>query len=88
MHPAQIKAAIAMRGYTQARIADECGVEANTVSAVIHSRSRSKQIENRIALVTGLPLDRLWPKWHGDEASPRRRPMSAAAVAEALRAFG
>lgn len=87
MHPAQIKAAIAMREYTQARIADECGVEPNTVSAVIHSRSRSKQIENRIALLTGLPLERLWPNWYGQKHA-RRRAMSTAAIAEALSVFG
>lgn len=89
MHPAQIKAAIQMRGYTQAQIATECRVEANTVSAVVHGRSRSRRIEQRIAAVTGLPLPMLWPAWHDPQAQrARRRPMSATAVADAIRALG
>lgn len=89
MHPAQIKAALAMRGHTQAQVAAECGVEPTTVSAVINGRGRSQQIERRIALVTGQALADLWPDWYGAQANRRRRrPMSMAAVTEALRALG
>lgn len=84
MHPAQIKAAIAMRDYTQSKIAAETKVEPNSVSAVIHGRSRSARIERRIALVTGLPLHVLWPQWYGD--SPRRSLPSPAAVLAAVQA--
>jgi lambda repressor-like predicted transcriptional regulator len=88
MHPAQIQAAIRMREYTQAKIAQECGVEPNTVSAVIHSRSRSKQVERRIANVTGLPLSELWPAWHGPADQRRSRRVPVSAMAAAVRIFG
>lgn len=78
-----------MRDLTQAQIAAQSGVEPNTVSAVIHGRSRSARIERRIAAATGLPLAVLWPQWHGDAASTRRRPrMTADAMLDALRALG
>lgn len=64
MHPAEIQFALKRLGTNQARIAEECGVAANTVSAVIHGRTRSQQIERRIAEVTGIPEAQLWPQWH------------------------
>lgn len=89
MHPAQIQAALKMSCYTQADIARECGVSRPTVHAVISGRGRSRQIERRIAAVTGLPLARLWPDWHGPQAEQvRRRRMSGPAIDAALRALG
>lgn len=85
--PAKIKYALALRGYQQTDVAKECGVEPNTVSAVIHGRSRSKRIEMRISAITGLQLVELWPQWHGARSERRRRPVSAAQVAEALRSM-
>lgn len=86
--PAKIKYALALRGYQQTDIARECDVEPNTVSAVIHGRSRSKRIEMKIAAITGLPLAELWPQWHGPQSERRRRrAVSPAQVAEALRAL-
>jgi len=65
MHPAEIQAAIKVAGTTQAQIAQECGVAANTVSAVIHGRSRSQRVEQRIAEITGSDPAQLWPHWYG-----------------------
>lgn len=84
--PAKIKYALALRDYQQTDVARECRVEPNTVSAVIHGRSRSKRIEMRIAAITGLALAELWPQWYGASAKRRRRPsLSPVQVADALR---
>lgn len=66
MHPAQIKAALTIAGYKQTEAAQECGVAPTTIGAVINGRSRSKQVEEWIAAVTGLALIDLWPQWYGE----------------------
>jgi len=66
MHPAQIKAALVMGGYKQIDLANELGLSPNTVSAVVKGRSRSKQVEERIAAITGHSLAELWPQWYGE----------------------
>lgn len=85
----RIRMALMAAGYTQAQVARACSVEATTVSAVVHGRCRSKRIEERIALLTGLSLAELWPQWHGPDASKRRRRprMSPTQIADALRAL-
>ncbi|WP_430391092.1 helix-turn-helix domain-containing protein [Dyella sp. 20L07] len=65
MHPAQIKAALTIAGYKQTDVARECGVAPTTIGAVINGRSRSKQVEEWIAHVTGKTLEDLWPQWYG-----------------------
>lgn len=84
MHPAQIQAALKMRESSQAEVARACNVTRTTVNAVVSGRSRSARIERRIALTTGLPLNVLWPQWYGE--SPRRLPLSPAAVLAAVQA--
>lgn len=90
MHPAQIQAALKMRGVTQAQIAKTTGereLSKTAVYQVIQGRSRSKRIEMRIAEITGLRLADLWPQWYGPKASRRSAPvLSIAQVADALRA--
>jgi lambda repressor-like predicted transcriptional regulator len=71
MHPAQIKAALALRGYSQARLAEELELSPNTVSAVVKGRSRSKKVEERIAAITDRSLVDLWPQWHAKSAEDR-----------------
>lgn len=68
MHPAEIQAAIKVAGLSQAQIATACGVAPNTVSAVIHGRSRSAQVEQRISDLLGIPVNELWPHWYGSRA--------------------
>lgn len=68
MHPAEIQAALKIRGYSQSDVARDCGIERTTVGAVVNGRSRSQRVEARIAAITGIPLEKLWPQWHGDPA--------------------
>lgn len=82
---AAIKYALAIRDYTQADVARECGVSRNTVHLVIHSLGRSRKIELRIAAITRQPLAELWPEWHGPQAMRRRR-TSITKTTAALRA--
>lgn len=67
MHPAQIRAALAMAGYNQADLARELGLAPTTVSAVINGRGHSAQVEERVAAITGHTLEELWPQWHSNE---------------------
>lgn len=61
MHPEQIKAVIRMKGVTPAVLAEQLGVAKSTMSQVISGRIVSARIRERIAQVTGLPVEVLWP---------------------------
>lgn len=61
MHPEEIKAAIRMKRTTAARIADELGVSGSTLSQVILGKGTSARVKRRIAEVTGLTVEQLWP---------------------------
>ena len=61
MHPEQIKAAIRMTGTTPAVLAEELGLSRSMLSAVIAGRGKSARVQERIAQVTGLSVDTLWP---------------------------
>ena len=90
MHPAQIQAALKMRGYTQAGIASEFDkMTQATIWQVIHSRTRSKRVEMKIAEITGFPLATLWPDWYGPNAARKRKEpaMTKAQVIESFRAL-
>ncbi len=79
MHPEQIKAAMRMRGKTPTALADELGVANSTVSQVISGRSESARIKARIAEITGMAVDVLWPPQKG--RAVLRRPGASAAHA-------
>lgn len=79
-----VKAAMSLAAVSQTEIARQCGVGPNAVNAVVHGRSRSKTIETRIAVATGVPRERLWPQWYGPEAGKRRKRLTPAAMAAAL----
>ncbi len=79
MHPEQIKAAMRMRGKTPTAVADELGVANSTVSQVISGRSESGRIKKRIAEITGMAVDVLWPPKPG--RAVLRRPRAAASDA-------
>lgn len=66
MHPAEIKAALAIKGFSQVSAADACGVTRSAVSMVVNGRGRSKQVEDWIAAATGRTLLELWPQWYGE----------------------
>lgn len=80
MHPAQIKAALAMASppASQKEVALQCGVSPSLVYDVIHGNRRSTRVANRIAVITRLPLAELWPQWFGPNARRRRRPVPIA----------
>ena len=60
-HPEQIKAAMCMKGFTPAALADELGVAKSTMSQVINGRVVSSRIRESIARVTGISVEVLWP---------------------------
>jgi|GEM_PF-1453840 len=61
MHPEHIKAAMRIAGITPAMLADELEVSRSTVSQVMNGRSTSARIQARIAEITGLSVNTLWP---------------------------
>jgi lambda repressor-like predicted transcriptional regulator len=61
MHAEEIKAALRMKGVTQARLADQLGVARATVSMVISGASRSERIQQAIADVLGFAQNDIWP---------------------------
>lgn len=72
MHQADIQAAIKKAGHTHESMAARIKLRdatASMVSHVIHSRHRSRQIESLISEVTGISLQKLWPRWY---PSPRK----------------
>lgn len=85
MHPALINAALKMQGITQAEIARQFGkLSSAAVYQVINGRSRSKRIENRISVLTRIPLAELWPQWYGATRGKNR--VSVKDAANAVRA--
>lgn len=61
MHAEEIKAALRMKGVTQARLVDRLGVARATVSMVISGASRSGRIQQAVADVLELPQNEIWP---------------------------
>ncbi len=61
MHPEQIKAALRMKGFTQAMLADELEVARTTIGQTISGRVKSERIQNRICAVLGMSIKEIWP---------------------------
>lgn len=61
MHPEKIKAALRMKGFTQAVLADEMGVAPSSISQAITGYIRSDRIQKRISDILELPVSSLWP---------------------------
>jgi lambda repressor-like predicted transcriptional regulator len=61
VHPEQIKAAMRMRGYTQAKFAEELGVHTSTLSQVIAGYGKSARIQSAIAALLNKTVKELWP---------------------------
>jgi lambda repressor-like predicted transcriptional regulator len=61
MNQELIKAELRMRGYTQARLADEMGVKKSTVSRVISGAGKSFPVQMTIARLLGKEINELWP---------------------------
>lgn len=69
MHPEDIKAAIRKKGSSQAAIARELGITPTTVNLVIYGRSTSRRVAKKIAAVSGLQTNQLWPGKYGRRAA-------------------
>jgi lambda repressor-like predicted transcriptional regulator len=61
MHPEEIKAALRIKGFTQAILADELEVAASSVSQAITGHIRSERIQKRISEIIGKPVKTIWP---------------------------
>jgi Ner family transcriptional regulator len=91
MHPAQIKAELEMKGYTQADIAAQLKRAPSTVNYVIKGTGRSRLIENRIAVILGRPAHEVWPSRYSKDGKPiraRRRPVRLADAMSRMVAAG
>lgn len=67
MHPADIHAAIRKKGWTQEAIANRLNMAPSSrslVSNVINGRSRGYAVEACLSMITGLPLQQLFPQWY------------------------
>ncbi|GHU37799.1 hypothetical protein AGMMS50256_36200 [Betaproteobacteria bacterium] len=61
MHPEEIKAALRMRGVTQAVLAEKLKVSRAHVSMVIAGVNTSKRVEALISKIIGKPVKEIWP---------------------------
>ncbi len=60
MHPEEIKAALRIKGFTLAALAEELTRSRSMVTQVIHAHARSKRVEDRIAQILGKPVETIW----------------------------
>lgn len=61
MHPEEIKAALRMKGVTQAMLADQLQVASSSVHQAITGHIRSERIQARISEIIGKPVKSIWP---------------------------
>jgi lambda repressor-like predicted transcriptional regulator len=61
MHPEEIKAALRMRGVTQAMLADQLRVAGSSVSQAISGTIKSGRIQGYIAQIIGKSIREIWP---------------------------
>ncbi|MGE4545797.1 MAG: transcriptional regulator [Pedobacter sp.] len=64
-HPADIKAALAKKGFTFARIAREHGYRSNSPNSVLWTRWRP--MERIVADIIGVAPEDIWPSRYGSE---------------------
>lgn len=60
MHPEEIKAALRIKGFTLAALAQELSLSRSMVTQVIHGYARSKRVEDRIAQILSKSVDAIW----------------------------
>ncbi|HEX3048676.1 MAG TPA: helix-turn-helix domain-containing protein [Bacillota bacterium] len=58
--PSEIKAALILKGITQASIAKKLGVSSSLVSMVIHGTEKSKKVRREIAGILGKSVRDIW----------------------------
>jgi transcriptional regulator with XRE-family HTH domain len=57
----EIRAALILKGITQASIAEELGVSASMISQVIDGKKRSERIQHAIARAIDRPVHQVFP---------------------------
>jgi len=62
MHPEEIKAALRIKGFTQAMLADELKVASSSVHQAITGQIRSERIQLRISEIIGKSVKSIWPE--------------------------
>jgi lambda repressor-like predicted transcriptional regulator len=60
--PQEIRAALLIKGITQASIAKKLGVTESLVSMVVHGKEKNSEIRKAIAKAVGKPIREIWPK--------------------------
>lgn len=70
-HPADIKAAMAKRGYSFARLSREMGYKARNVPNQVLIRPYPK-IEQAVAKVIGVPAECIWPSRYASQSPPAK----------------
>ena len=73
MHYADIIAALHKAGRPPAKVAESLEVQPSTVSMVIHGDRTSYNIASYISVVTGIPLNKLWPDGRYTKPPKQRR---------------
>lgn len=61
MHPALIKAQLKMKGFTLRKVADSLNVTESCVGRVVNGKARSRIVANKVSIILGIPVSRLWP---------------------------
>jgi len=84
MTPLELRFLLSANGITQSDVARACGVTQPSVYRVIEGASRSKSIEECIAVMTGQPLHVLWPQWFAADGSRIKKRKRLAKSIEAL----
>lgn len=79
----EIAYALTLKGYSQTRVAELCGVTRGMVYQVLFRDERSHNVASKIAEILGQPLNRLWADGRYDRpprAEPAERPRRTAAA--------
>ena len=58
----EIKAALILKGVTQAAIAKEAGVSQTLVHLTIKGAERNRKVRSVIAKILGIPVQEIWPE--------------------------
>ena len=79
--------ALRSAGFRQTDVAKRIDRSIATVCSVVNGRARSKRVENCIASLTRVPLERLWPQWYGPNAIRRKKALTGAQRLENAKAL-
>ena len=79
-HPADIRAAVAKRGSSLSRIAQEAGLHANTGQLVL--REPCYPAEQAIAAFLGVPAQEIWPNRYDSEGLTKQPRIRKQLIAE------